>query len=111
MDALLRDVGRVRLVRDRAAARGDAEQAGDGSVTDLPLAARDSVCRSGVPLAARLAGTPERRLRRREPVVPHQHPLVVRPVEGAWLGDLRQRLADGAVFLPRLARGAAVNSW
>ena len=51
------------------------------------VAARHPVRDPGLPLAARLGGPAERRLRRRQPRAPHEHPVALRPDLGEGLGD------------------------
>ncbi len=109
LDVRLRHADRVPVVRARALPRDRAEPAGDAVPAHVPVAARDPLRDSGLPLAARVAGAPQRRLRRRQQRPAPERPLAVRPDLGEGLVHPRQRLAHVAVLLPRLPRRAAVD--
>src|SRR5439155_7712427 len=109
LDDRLRRLGRLPLVRGRPAARDRPEQEGDALPAHLPLADPGSVGGARLPVAARLAGAAERRLRRRQPALPPQRAMALRRDVGEGLVHPRQLLADGAVLLPRLDGRAAVD--
>ena len=110
LDVRLRDDHGLRLVRARPLPRDHARQEGAALPALLPHGADHAVGDAGLPEPARLGGPVERRLRDHQPALRHPRAVALRRPNWAKVSvDHRERLADDAVLLPRLARRAAVD--
>src|SRR6266542_1439924 len=109
VDVRVRVADGALLVLARPLPRDRPGQGGTALSAVLPLRAGRPLRDSGLPLAARLEGPSQRRLRRRQQAPTHKHPVAVRRQLGQGGGPARQHLADVPVFLPGVHGRAPVD--